>query len=143
MRKPRGLTLLEVVMALTVSVMIAAGSVYAYRQHMHAVRITQAKVILQGIRQGIEMQRYRTGSFPTAADLFLNQDDRGQPFFGAAGSKLRDPLYPPQGASAGSPVKAGTLPSSPWGGWVYDGSTGVIRPNLDDDDFPADPPSKW
>lgn len=143
MRRSPGLTLLEVLMALTVSIMIAAGSVYAYRQHMYAVRITQAKLMLQGIRQGIEMQRYRTGSFPTTADIFLNQDDRGQPYFGAAGTRLRDPIHPPRNASEGSPVKSGLTPGTPWGGWVYDSSNGVIRPNLDDNDYPSDPPSKW
>lgn len=126
-------------MALTVSLVIAAGSVYAYRQHMHAVRITQAKIMLEGLRQGIEMHRYRKGRFPTVDELKNNSDEDGRPFFGPASSKLRDPIHPPQNASDGSPIN----PPSGWGGWIYNPVTGVIQPNLDPADYPADPPSRW
>lgn len=145
MTKSRGISLLEVALAVSVSLMLTAGGVYAYRQHMHSTRISQAKIMLATMRQGIEMQRYRTGAFPTVASISVNVDDTGKGFYGKAGSPLRDPLHPPMDGAAFSPIIDLTVQAtgSPWGGWGYHQGTGYLEPNLDPAAFPGDPPSAW
>lgn len=149
MTTQRGLSLLEVALAVSVGLMLTAGGVYAYRQHMHATRVTQAKLMLATIRQEIAAHRYRTGTYPTADMLKQNKvtiapgNDRS--FYGPVGSPLRDPLNPPMDGAARSEIR--TLPAeatgSPWGGWGYNPTTGTLEPNLDPEAFPGDRPSSW
>ncbi len=149
----RGISLLEVALAVSVGLMLTAGGVYAYRQHLHSTHISQAKLMLSTMRQEIEMYRYRTGRPPTHAVLSANQYElvTGDPasrraFYGKPGSPLRDPLHPPMTAGLGSPIKnlrTGEATGSPWGGWGYHETTGYLEPNLDPDQFKYDPPSAW
>ncbi|GEM_PF-2057969 len=146
-----GFSLLEVTMALAISLVLMAAGTYAYRQHMRAAQINRAKVMLETIRQGIAMYRYRQGTFPpigtliapATPSLYANMDDLGQAFYSLGpGVPLRDPLIPPSGAGPSPIVQRGDATAS-WGGWVYDPLNGTIMPNLPGAEFPGDPPERW
>lgn len=151
--KTRGISLLEVVLAGTAALLLFAGGIYAYQQHMRQAQITKAKLMLASLRQGIAMQRYRTGSYPALGtytatpSLRSNTDDQGRAFYnmgqnGALNVLLVDPIYP---NSTGSPILSwgATSSSTPWGGWHYNANTGEIRANLPDRVSPGDPPTRW
>ncbi|MNT23451.1 hypothetical protein D3C72_1588700 [compost metagenome] len=153
MKHSRGISLLEVSLAVSVGLMLTAGGVYAYRQHLKSTQVTQAKLMLSTMRQEIEMYRYRTGRPPTHAVFITNVYELvpGNPatrkaFYGKPAAPLRDPLNPPMDAAVSSPIKnlaAAQATGSPWGGWAYHQTTGYLEPNLDPAAFPGDPPSAW
>ncbi len=147
MRKSRGMSLLEVSLAVSVGLMLTVGGAYAYRQHMQATRITQAQLMLETINMGIVRYHVRTGSYPTLAVLQSNNDGANRGFYGPAGSPLRDPLYPPILETQSSPIKAWTANAvAPWGGWRYypgPAPSAYVKPNFNPADYPGHDPNKW
>lgn len=144
MKQSLGLSLLEVALAVSVGLMLTAGGVYAYRQHMKATQITQAKLMLETLRQGVETSRYRQGRYPTLAELDANSDAGGQRIYELGGRPRRDPLYPPMDAGDLSPIQTYAPPAAPWGGWLYQDTPSMrLVPNLPDAGFPGDEPSGW
>lgn len=144
MTQPRGMSLLEISLAVSVGLMLTVGGVYAYRQHLKATQITQAKLMLETLRQGVETSRYRQGRYPTLAELDNNLDAGGRKIYELGNRPRRDPLYPPADPNADSPIKAYGPPSPPWGGWLYQATPQMrLVPNLPDSNFPGDEPSRW
>lgn len=144
MKQSLGISLLEVSLAVSVGLMLTVGGVYAYRQHMKATQITQAKLMLETLRQGVEMSRYRQGRYPTLDELDNNADAGGQRIYELGNRPRRDPLHPPMDPNEPSPFKAYAPPAPPWGGWLYQAASPMrLVPNLSDADFPGDEPSKW
>jgi hypothetical protein len=141
----RGISLLEVALAVSVSLMLTAGGIYAYRQHLHSTKITQSKLLLETMRQGVETTRYRIGRYPSLAEMQNNLDPSGQKVYDLGNRKRRDPFYPPMGdPNAESPIAAYAAIAPPYGGWLYQpGPPYVLVPKLPDADFPGDPPSQW
>lgn len=144
MNQSRGISLLEVALAISVSLMLTAGGIYAYRQHLHSTKITQSKLLLETMRQGVETTRYRLGRYPSLAEMDSNLDPMGQKVYDLGNRKRRDPFYPLTDPNAESNIKAYAAVAAPYGGWLYQpGPPYVLVPNLPDADFPGDPPSQW
>lgn len=149
MKQQRGISLLEVSLAVSVGLMLTVGGAYAYRQHAQSVRITEARLMLETMRTNI--QRYQVLNLnpankpPTLATLRGNSYPvSGSPrgFYGPAGSPYRDPLYPRHTDSAKiEPLGAG--PAPPWGGWRYNETTGELRINANPADFPGQNFNAW
>jgi hypothetical protein len=144
MNQSRGISLLEVALAVSVSLMLTAGGIYAYRQNLQTTRITQSKLLLETMRQGVETTRYRIGRYPTLAEMKSNKDPQNQAIYDLGNRLLRDPLYPPTNPNATSSIVAFAAVTPPYGGWMYQpGPPFVLVPKLPDADFPGDPPSQW
>ena len=144
MNQSRGISLLEVALAVSVSLMLTAGGIYAYRQHLHSTKITQAKLMLETMRQGVETTRYRIGRYPSLLEMQNNLDPMGQKVYDFGNRRRRDPFYPPTNPNADSPIAAYAAVTPPYGGWLYQaGPPYVLVPKLPDADFPGDKPSEW
>ncbi|MBI6546099.1 MAG: type II secretion system protein [Cyanobacteria bacterium NC_groundwater_1444_Ag_S-0.65um_54_12] len=63
-----GLTLLEITLAIVISILILTASVVAVKQYRTQSRIQQAKINLATIRQNIAMWKYRCGTYPPLGD---------------------------------------------------------------------------
>jgi type II secretory pathway pseudopilin PulG len=143
-RKSRGISLLEVTLAVSVGLMLTVGGAYAYRQHMQAARITQAQLMLETMRMGIDRYKVVYSANPPLAALSANNAGNNKGFYGALGSPLRDPLYPLVNPTLSSPIKAWTNNAvAPWGGWRYDVASGSLKPNFNPADYPGHDPNKW
>lgn len=147
MKTQRGISLLEVSLAVSVGLMLTIGGAYAYRQHAKNVRVTQAKMMLETMRLEIGRDRVLKNRPPTLAELKTNSFDGGKRgYYGAPGSPLRDPLYPPFDSAQSSPIRdlaTAANPTAPFGGWRYSATNGDLKPNFNPADFPGHDANSW
>lgn len=126
----RGFTLMELTLAIAIAMVVLAGSMWALKQHNAEARVQQSKVTLATLRTQIASFRYRTGQWPTRAQIYANG-------------------FIPGVASVSEPVSGvatiyltGDATTS-WGGWLYDVAAGTMSVNLNPANYPGDSPSRW
>lgn len=158
----RGMTLIEIALAVTIGLALLIGSVYAYNQTKVSAEWSQAKTMVGTISTNIAMQKFRTGQPPTLAQLQSNTDNLGHPYWPQTNGVL--PADPVSGsdsaiaqyssASAAVAINPGDpqtswdnpyfqTPGSGQGGWLYDPSTGSFRINYSNAQYPEQHPSTW
>ncbi len=129
-----GFSLIELSLAIAIGLAILSASFWMVKQHNAEARIQQSKMMLATIRTGLAASRYRYGVYPPAASLSANDAGGGQRLVSGVAS-ISEPV------SGMAVVTA--LPTTSYGGWIYDATTGTIRANLNPANFPGDSPLLW
>lgn len=169
--KSKGFTLIEVVLAIVISILAVIASVLAYGSFSRTMRYERAKTMLSSIRTGIEDERSRTNAYPAATGTYSisnNKKTNNQAYYGNYSGPLQgdcnlngvidatesslpcDPLLNKSTLNLGT-VAVGTTAAGTAGGWLYDSASGEFRINLPDAEYGMtgtvrkypEPPSRW
>lgn len=169
--KSAGFTLIEVVLALVVSILVVITTVLAYNSFSRTMRYERAKTILSAIRTGIEDERSRTNAYPAATGTYSvssNKKTNNQAYYGNYSGPLQgdcnmngaidatesslpcDPMLNKSKLTLGT-VAVGTTAAGTAGGWLYDSASGEFRINLPDVEYGLtgtvrkypESPSRW
>lgn len=136
-RKQLGFSLLELAMAIAISLTLMAGSLWALNQHNNEARIQQSKMMLATMRAGISAYHYRTGLYPSYGEIRSNTSTAAPfiPIFAALPhGTVSEPV---------SGIAECAATTSYNGGWAYNHVTGKINVNLEPSRFPGDNPNLW
>lgn len=146
-----GLTLLEVLFALTLGAIIIIASIFGVRSYINDSNYRKSKIMLQVIRTNINNYRYKKGTYPTGPTITANANKE---FYPDVPSSVAFPCNPTLCFFPGDPffgnsaIANGLNPAGPpsVGGWYYDQTSGTFKINLVDSEYQnlfPEKPSKW
>lgn len=99
-----GISLVEVVLAVTIGLTLIGGSVYAYQQTRSASRVKEAQMVVGVVQTNIGMDKFRLGAppplaatpspYPSSFGVGLNVDSQGRPYHpqGTGSALPADPI---------------------------------------------------
>lgn len=153
-RREAGFSLLELSLAIAISLTILASSFWMLKQHNAEARVQQSKLMLATIRTNLAAYRYRFGTYPSITEM---QRNWATPSVGASqfqivpgASRAFDVAIrgtfnePVSGVMRVYDRRTGsTDATTSYGGWLYDSASGDVKVNLDPAMFPGDSPLLW
>lgn len=164
---PKGFALIEVALAITISILVIVGILMAYGLYLNEARYQKAKLIISAVRTNIDVEKTATNFFPTLAAITANTrvSDSTKKFYANYGGGVQGDCN----GNGAIDVTESNLPCDPFlnkstvstglvalgppsvGGWVYDATTGTFKINLHDTNYGIagtvkkfpDNPSTW
>jgi len=140
----KGLTLIEVLLALTLGVLLAIASIFGIRGYIKDSNYRKATMMLNVIRSNINTYRYKNGKYPSTATIVLNTG--GQFYSDSPGTFPGDPFSGISTINNDNVTNSKLNPTAPYGGWYYDITSGIFKINLLDSEYQylfPESPSKW
>lgn len=152
-----GFSLLELSLAVAISLTILASSFWMLKQQNSEARIQQSKMMLATIRTNLSAYRYRFGSYPSYTEFQRNWATPSANAFqiipGASrsateittnGGAVNEPVSGAMRVYDRNPNRSGGAEATTsYGGWLYDSTTGSASVNLDPSKYPGDNPNLW
>lgn len=137
-RRQQGLSLLELTLVLSISLIVVAATLYQARQANLDSRIQASKTMLNLVRSELANFRYRNGKYPSGIEFAQMSPPPGIP-----GNRW---LIEPISGTNSVQVIPTTPPAAQtfMGGWVYTpGTNATVSVNLATDSVGGENPATW